>query len=141
MTHSGSNAALAVAPGQAEFSCVEGEGSSEPLLVNVVGSLLDENVTLTMPEAFEVSSSVDGPYSQSLVLNQSNHNVGAIVYVRLKSGLCQGNYDGTMTLTSGEHVLTADLSGEVFGKLVDGWNWWAPTKNMSQLAERWLPAL
>ena len=57
--------------------------------------------------------------------------LAANVYVRLKGGLDQGNYNETLTVATGDITSNVSLNGEVFGTLAAGWNWWAPTKVMT----------
>ena len=55
----------------------------------------------------------------------------ATVFVRLKSGLSQGYYNETLSVTTGDITSNVGLNGEVYPTLATGWNWWAPIKQMT----------
>ena len=59
---------------------------------NVTAQSLANNVVVTAPSDFEISTSWIGPYQTAITLNQSAGNVNSIIYVRLKAGLSVGNY-------------------------------------------------
>ena len=73
----------------------------------------------------------EGGTNPSNPTNPTTDLLAANVYVRLKSGLDQGNYSETLTATTGDVTGNVSLNGEVFGTLASGWNWWAPTKVMT----------
>lgn len=55
----------------------------------------------------------------------------ATVFVRLKSGLGQGFYNETLNASASGITSNVSLKGEVYPVLTAGWNWWAPTKQMT----------
>ncbi len=131
MTLPGSSASLAVAPNAVTgISYDEGAGPSEPKSIAVIGAELENDVTITAPADFEVCATADGTFANTLTLTQSEL-FAANVFVRLKSGLGQGFYDETLTVSTGGITSNVSLKGEVYPVLTAGWNWWAPTKPMT----------
>ena len=117
-----------------DFTYAEGEGPSEAQGVALIGANLQGNVTVAMPTGYEVSSNGNN-YASTLNLTPANGSLQQMIYVRLAAGLSQGNYNGTMTLTSGTTTQSITLSGEVTGgsgsgtheqsiQLAAGFNWW-----------------
>ena len=127
----------------ADFTYAQGEGPSTAQSLAVIGVNLQSNLTVTMPTAYEISS--DGStYASSLNLTPANGNLQQMIYVRLKANLNQGNYNGTMTLTSGSTIMSVTLSGEVTDgsgpvlveqtvPLSVGWNWWSSYIELSDI--------
>ena len=94
------------------FSYAEGNGPSEVQSVAVIGAKLLYDVTVTMPTGYEVSS--DGTtYASSLSLTPANFTLQQMLYVRLAANQSQGNYSGSMTLTSDNVTQNITLNGEV----------------------------
>ncbi len=117
-----------------DFAYAEGEGPSEVQSVALIGANLQGNVTVAMPTGYEVSNN-GSTYASSLSLTPANGSLQQMLYVRLAAGLSQGNYNGTMTLTSGTTSQSITLSGEVTEgsgsgtheqsiQLAAGFNWW-----------------
>ena len=117
-----------------DFTYAEGEGPSEAQGVALIGANLQGNVTVAMPTGYEVSSNGNN-YASTLNLTPANGSLQQMIYVRLAAGLSQGNYNGTMTLTSGTTTQSITLSGEVTEgsgsgtheqsiQLAAGFNWW-----------------
>ena len=131
ITYPGSSASLAVAPNAVTgISYDEGAGPSEPKSIAVIGAELENDVTITAPADFEVCATADGTFANTLTLTQSEL-LTANVFVRFKSGLGQGFYDETLTVSTGGITSNVSLKGEVYPVLTSGWNWWAPTKPMT----------
>lgn len=82
------------------FTYETGNGPSDAQSFTVTGANLTEDITLSLGanSDFEISTSSDANYGSSLNLASSASDV--TVYVRLKSGLAVGNYNGTITLSS-----------------------------------------
>lgn len=82
------------------FTYETGNGPSDAQSFTVTGANLTEDITLSLGanSDFEISTSSDANYGSSLNLASSASDVN--VYVRLKSGLAVGNYNGTITLSS-----------------------------------------
>jgi hypothetical protein len=109
-----SDAYLSVSPTSLiGFSATAGSNASNPQSVAVIGSNLQANLTITAPTGFEVSTASNGTYSSTLTITPSNGSVRANVYVRLSSNVSPGNYNGDMTLASGNTSVTVSLSGSV----------------------------
>lgn len=131
---------LSVSPNALDFTYAEGEGPSEAQGVALIGANLQGNVTVAMPTGYEVSSN-GSTYASTLNLTPANGSLQQMIYVRLAAGLNQGNYNGTMTLTSGTTTQSITLSGEVTegsgsgtheqtSTLAVGWNWWTPNVDL-----------
>ena len=110
----GSNAYLSVSPtSMTGFTYPEGQGPSEAQTITVIGRNLTSNVNVTAPAHYEVS--VNGTsYNNTATLTVTNGSVQTTVYVRLKDGLAQGNYNNeTLAFVSGSASQNLNLSGNV----------------------------
>ena len=105
------------------FTYAQGQGPSAYQTLNVSGTNLTDNITITVPNAnWEISTNTafSAP-SATVTLNKNatTHAVAStLVYVRLKAGLSQGQYefptDTDFVATSTNAITkTADLDGEV----------------------------
>ena len=104
------------------FTYVEGSGPSAAQTISVSGANLTENISLALDENsnYEMCLTENGTYTNSLTLTQSDGTVSETnVYVRLKSGLEKGTYEGTLTIhTDGiADDIEVSLSGTVTGQL------------------------
>ncbi len=117
-----------------DFAYAEGEGPSEAQSVALIGANLQGNVTVAMPTGYEVSNN-GSTYASTFSLTPANGNLQQMLYVRLSANLTQGNYNGTMTLSSGTTSQSITLSGEVTEgsgsgndeqtfQFAAGLNWW-----------------
>ena len=115
ITSAGSSASLSASPTSLQgFTYPEGNGPSAYQTVALVGANLDANVTVSAPTAYEVCLTENGTYASSLSIAPTSGNVQKMVYVRLKAGLAQGNYNNkSLTFTSGSVSQTVTLSGTV----------------------------
>ena len=105
------------------FTYAEGQGPSAYQTLNVSGTSLTDNITIAVPSAnWELSTNTDfSAPSATITLNKNvtTHVVASTpVYVRLKAGLSQGQYefptDTDFVATSTNAITkTADLDGEV----------------------------
>ncbi|KWW25262.1 MAG: lysine-specific cysteine proteinase Kgp [bacterium F082] len=125
ITHPGTSASLAVSP-----NVLTGFTPLVAQCIAVVGAELEEDVTINAPADYEICASENGTYSSTLTLTKGEL-VTANVYVRLKSGLSQGQYNETLTVTTGDITSNVSLNGEVYPTLAAGCNWWTPTKAMT----------
>ena len=98
---------ITIAGNMTALSAIYGSASlTAPLTVSAVG--LSNNLTVTTPTGFEVSTSQLNGFSSSLILNHTNGSIpSTILYVRLKSGIGVGNYNGIMTFTSGATTVSS----------------------------------
>ncbi len=101
-----------------EFTYAYGSGPSDAQSINVSGSLLTANVTVTASGNYEVSLSENSGYASSVTLTQSAGSVSSTpVYIRLKSGLNSGTYstnsDKITVSSTGATDVTVALSGSV----------------------------
>ena len=102
------------------FTYVENSGSSTAKTIFVSGSNLTGDIGLSLGESsnYEMSKTQGSGYGNSLTLTQTDGAVEETpIYVRLKSGLEKGTYNGTLTLSStGATDVVIDLSGIVTGQ-------------------------
>ena len=99
------------------FTYAEGSGPSAQKTFSVTGSGLTSGIVITAPANYEISvlSGTSFTGASSLALAQSNGSVASTpIYVRLKSGLTIGSYNGTITLSSnGGTTKNVTLTGTV----------------------------
>ncbi len=108
------NPTLTVTPDQLTgFQYTFQAGPSETQSITVTGSDLIENVTVTVSQNFEVSTTSDGTYSNSMSLTPTDGSVSQTLYVRMKASLSVDSYTGTISLTCGELSQSVTLSGTV----------------------------
>ena len=114
-TVAATSASISVSPNAISgFTYPEGNGPSAYQAVTLVGANLDANVTVSAPADYEVCLTESGTYASSLSIAPTSRNVQKMVYVRLKAGLAQGNYNNeSLTFTSGSVSQTVTLSGTV----------------------------
>ncbi|MBO7084263.1 MAG: hypothetical protein J6W30_10510, partial [Bacteroidales bacterium] len=122
------------------FTYAEGEGPSEVQSLAIIGANLQSNVTVTAPTDYEVCATENGTYTTTLSLTPTNGALQKMMYVRLATNLSQGNYNGTMTLTSGDATQSVTLNGEVTegsnpvvtqnSQFTSGLNWWTPNVDL-----------
>lgn len=98
------------------FTYVLGSGPSAEQTFTVSGTNLTQNISISAPTNYEISKTSDTGYSTPLTFAHSGGTVSAqTVYVRLKSGLSIGSYNGEdITATSsGATNKTVTCSGSV----------------------------
>ncbi len=104
------------------FTYAEGQGPSAYQTLNVSGTSLTDNITITVPANWELSTNTAFSAPSATVTLNKNATTHAVtstpVYVRLKAGLSQGQYefptDTDFVATSTNAITkTADLDGEV----------------------------
>ena len=105
---------LSVSPNSLSgFNAVGGGAASSSKSVCVIGANLQENVTVTPPTGYEVCATASGTYATTLTLTPTNGELRQNLYVRLKAGLTEGDYNGNMTIASGTATASVSLSGSV----------------------------
>ena len=95
------------------FEAIGGGSASESQSIAIIGANLQDNVTVTPPTGYEVSTTLSGSYANTLTLTSSDGSLMQMVYVRLASNLNAGDYNGDMTIVSGASSTTVSLSGTV----------------------------
>jgi hypothetical protein len=98
------------------FSYMSGNGPSSEYTFTVSGLALTSNIILSAPTDYEISTTSGSGFSSSLTLTPSAGTVSSTtIYVRLKSGLSVGTYDGEDIIisTTGTNDLTVTFSGDV----------------------------
>jgi len=100
-----------------DFSYISGSGPSAEKSFTVSGTgLTASGILVTAPSNYEISvfSGASFSGSPSFTLAQSGGNVSTTtIYVRLKSGLQVGSYNGNIILTNGSTWANISLSGSV----------------------------
>ncbi len=105
---------IAVTPSSLSgFSTTEGSPSSTKSY-SITGSNLTENIVITAPIGFAVSSNATTGFASALTLNQTGGTVAATpVYVRL-TGVAQGNFTGNIIhVSTGAAIQNVAVSGLV----------------------------
>lgn len=99
------------------YTYIAGNGPSAAQTFTVTGANLTSNLSLSLNQNsnFEMSLSENSDYTNTLSFTPSAGSVSSqTIYVRMKSGLSKGNYNGTITLTStGNDFKSISLSGTV----------------------------
>lgn len=96
------------------FTYEQGEGPSDPKSFTINGQYLNETVTVTAENYYELSTAANGSYHTTLALaTQDGILEGAVVYVRLMAGLTMNNYNSTVMIVSGADEATVSLNGNV----------------------------
>jgi hypothetical protein len=100
------------------FNYDPGSGPSAEQNFSVSGQDLTNNITLTPPTNYEISTGTGGGFSASnpITLTQSGGTVNATsIYVRLKAGLSQGTYnsENISVSSAGKVTKTVSCSGFV----------------------------
>jgi len=105
---------ISVGSAISDLNYVLGSGPSSSQSVNVSGSNLEGDITLTAPTNFEISTDNTNFYD-SRTLTHSSGTVGTTaIHTRLKSGLSAGSYSGNITSSSTNATSqTIALSGYV----------------------------
>lgn len=98
------------------YQAAAGGPSTEQFIV-VSGASLTNNITVTPPASYEISTAPAGPYLPTpITLTQSGGKVDPkLIYIRLKSGLSAGNYNQNIVLaSSGATSVNVSLIGKVY---------------------------
>lgn len=92
-----------------------GSGPSNAQTFTVAGTNLTNNITVDSPANFQIATSLGGPYSNSVTLNQSGGTVATTtLYTRLIAGLAVNTYTGNINVSSSPATAqTISLSGTV----------------------------
>ena len=98
-----------------DFMYIEGSGPSAEQSFSVTGSALTDNITVTAPLNFEVSTTSAVNFGSSVTLAQTDGTVASsTVYARMIAGLAVNNYSGNIVLSStGATDVNVALSGNV----------------------------
>ena len=97
-----------------DFQYTYNNGPSSTKTFTVSGSDLGDDVVLTAPQNYELSHSPNNGYFGSETLSPSNGALAeTTIYVRLKSGLAVGNYNGNLTIACDTLSHTIALNGAV----------------------------
>ncbi|WP_340110732.1 glycoside hydrolase family 98 domain-containing protein [Maribellus mangrovi] len=83
------------------FSYERGAGPSSAQFFSISASDLSDDIELSVSENYEISLNIDGTYSSSLSLSPEGNLLNeTTVYIRLKSGLDAGYYNGEIAISS-----------------------------------------
>ncbi len=109
-------ATLTVTPESiSDFTYKETQGPSVAQSFVVSGSNLSENVTISLPNNYELSYAND-PFvaeTKSFSLAPTENALNITLFVRLKAGLTEGNYNENIDVASGAAAKVLALSGSV----------------------------
>lgn len=100
---------------------VEGDISTQEDIITIQGFNLTNNVTLTVPADFEISTTSGGGFNNTITLTQTGGVVNlTTIYVRLISGLTANVYNNVLTISTAPLTpQTVTLSGEVTAPIAD----------------------
>ena len=122
-TYSSSSPTITLSPTTlTDFLYEEGNGPSAEQSFTVEGSDLTDDITLTPPTNYEISTATGGSFSATnpITLAQSGGSVASTtIYTRLKAGLAEGDYnteDITAASTDADNK-TVTCSGSVYNQL------------------------
>ena len=105
---------ISVGSAISNLNYVLGSGPSSSQSVNVSGSNLDDDITLTAPTNFEISTDNTNFYDSRTLVHSSGTVGTTAIHTRLKSGLSAGSYSGNITASSTNATSqTIALSGYV----------------------------
>jgi hypothetical protein len=96
-----------------DFSYIVGNGPSDEQFYMLSGANLSGypgSISVTAPTNYEISLSSGSGFSSSLLVDFSSASFTDYIYVRLKSGLSEGDYDGELILHSGGDADEVNLS-------------------------------
>lgn len=94
---------------EGNFDPTNAEGS-----FSVQGINLTENITITSPADFEISTTSGGTFSNAISLTENSGEVSSTeVFVRLQSNLSPGNYSGAVIVSSSSVSESVSVYGEV----------------------------
>lgn len=97
------------------FTYIEGEGPSTIQSFTLNGENLSENVVLTKPASYEISTLGGGSFTPeaSITLIPVDGSVAADIYVRLQASLTVGTYNEDVLITWEGDNIQVSLSGNV----------------------------
>lgn len=97
-----------------------GNGPSAEQTFTISGSNLTNNILLTTPANFEISTTSGGGFGSNITLAQTGGSVpNTTIYTRLIGGLTNGNYAGNITAAStGATAQNVTVSGTVIANVV-----------------------
>ena len=110
------NPSITVSPTTLTGFVTEPDAPSLELSFTLSGQYLTADISLTAPSSYEISLTSGTGFTSGLTLTPSGGTVNSTtIYVRLKSGLSAGSYDGeSITIsTAGASDQTVTCSGEV----------------------------
>lgn len=87
-------------------ACFNSDGTYQSLLIE--GDYLVNDVVITAPTNYEVSSSSTGSYSPSLNLSPINNEVSQNIYIRLSSNAVAGNTGSGSFINSGDLTISSN---------------------------------
>lgn len=99
------------------FYYYEGSGPSSHQSFTISGADMIDNISLTAPADYEISTSEGSGYSSSLSLTNASGTIAATtIYVRLKAGLTAGTYNNQLITASSNNAssVTISCSGTVY---------------------------
>lgn len=100
---------------------VEGDISTQEDIITIQGFNLTNDITLTVPADFEISTTSGGGFNNTITLPQTGGVVNlTTIYVRLISGLTANVYNNVLTISTAPLTpQTVTLSGEVTAPIAD----------------------
>lgn len=118
------------------FTYEVANGPSTEQTFDIEGANLTDNISITAPTNYEISTGTGGSFSATspITLTQSGGDVSSTtIYVRLKAGLAAGYYNAEDIIASSTGVTneTVSCSGSVYGSIDWANLQWPPTGTVS----------
>ncbi len=108
---------IEVSGSPAALASVYATGASAATEFILAGSHLSEGITVTAPQAFEISTSSTSGFASSIVVGQAGEVDARSIHIRLRSGLLAGSYSGSVVLNSaGASLKSVGITGVVARK-------------------------
>ncbi|MEJ6792793.1 MAG: T9SS type A sorting domain-containing protein [Lacinutrix sp.] len=105
---------ITISGSTASMDYFEANGPSSEESFNISGLNLTQDVTVTAPTSFEVSTVTGGPFGPTATLAQTAGSASGTIYVRLAAGLTVNTYTGDAAASSmGATDTTTPLTGTV----------------------------
>jgi len=105
---------ITISGSTASMDYFDGNGPSSEESFNISGLNLTQDVTVTAPTSFEVSTVTGGSFGPTATLAQTDGTASGTIYVRLAAGLAVNTYTGNAIASSmGATDATTPLTGIV----------------------------
>ena len=96
------------------FTYIVNNGPSEAQYIGIDGTDFASELTITASGDYEISTSENGPYTSSIVVEEDEGEIAETLFVRLKSDFTTGTHNGTLTFEADNlTTIVVNLEGTV----------------------------